>query len=204
MEILDLANTDIYTAAEKTAAVLKRGGIVVYPTDTLYGMAVLATDRNALTRLKELKGREKKKPVSVVVPDIDTLKKYGVLNEKAERLARKFLPGPLTLVITGTPLLPSELMLNDQIGFRIPNDPFCLELARILGVPYTATSANRSGQTTPTTARAVIEQFGSLAHNIDLIIDGGVRDGGLPSTVVRCGAEIHILREGAVAKEELL
>ncbi len=204
MEIIRLSHTDIYTAAQKAALVLKRGGIVVYPTDTLYGMAVLATDKNAIGRLKELKGREKKKPVSVVVPDIETLKKYGVLNEKAEQLAHKFLPGPLTLVVSGTTLLPDELMLNGQIGFRIPNEPFCLELARVLGAPYTATSANRAGQPTPPTAHDILEQFGSLAHNIDLVIDDGTRDGGLPSTVVRCGSEIHILREGAVAKEEIL
>lgn len=204
MEILDLARVDLDTAAKKAASVLAKGGIVLYPTDTIYGLGVNALDRNALARLKELKGREKKKPISVIVPDIAAMAKYGVLNQKARSLAERFLPGALTLVVPATDFLPQDSMLNGNIGMRIPDDPFCLALAHAFSAPYTATSANRSGHITPHTAHGTIEHFGSFAHNIDLVIDGGPRTSGVPSTVVLCkGEDTHVLRDGALSREEL-
>ena len=204
MEIITLATTDLQTAAKKAASVLAKGGIIVYPTDTIYGLGVNAVDRKAIQRLKELKGREQKKPISVLVPSIESLARYGEVNPKAQELAERFLPGALTIVVPATNLLPEDIQLCGSVGLRIPNDPFCLALSASFSTPVTATSANRSGQPTPTTAHGVIQQFGPLAHHIDLVIDGGERAGGLPSTVVSCvGEDVHVLREGALSKEAL-
>jgi L-threonylcarbamoyladenylate synthase len=204
MRILRLSEAGIESAAREAALILASGGIVLYPTDTLYGLAVNALDRGALERLKDLKGREKKKPISVVVPDIESMNRYGVLNDSARSLAERFLPGPLTLVVPGTSQLPEELMLNGALGMRIPNDPYCLALAALFKAPYTATSANISGHLTPTTAQEVLAQFGSRMGEIDLVIDDGPREGGIPSTVVTCVTDTpHVLREGALSKTAL-
>ncbi|MBU1755224.1 threonylcarbamoyl-AMP synthase [Patescibacteria group bacterium] len=204
MEIIRLTDANLTEAAQKASMVLMRGGIVLYPTDTLYGLAVSALNVKAVERLKDLKGREKKKPLSVAVKDIETMQKYGKLNERAQSIARAHLPGPLTLVVPATDAIPKDILLNGNIGIRIPNDPFCLALANAFQLPYTATSANRAGRETPATPHEVIVQFASLAHNIDLVIDDGPRAGGTPSTVLLCaGDSVHILRHGALSKEDL-
>jgi L-threonylcarbamoyladenylate synthase len=204
MRILHLSDVGTESAAREAALILASGGIVLYPTDTLYGLAVNALDRGALERLKDLKGREKKKPISVVVPDIESLDRYGVLNDSARSLAERVLPGPLTLVVPGTSQLPEEVMLNGALGMRIPNDPFCLALATLFKAPYTATSANMSGHPTPATPQEILAQFGARIGEIDLVIDDGPREGGTPSTVVTCVTNTpHILREGALSKADL-
>src|SRR4051794_10650115 len=98
MEIIRLTESTREAAIGKARDVLRKGGVVIYPTDTLYGLAVDATNLEALLRLRELKGREKKKPISIVVPNVDAIEAYGELHPSAKYYARKFLPGALTLV----------------------------------------------------------------------------------------------------------
>lgn len=204
MEILRLDETGAEAAALKAASVLRKGGLVLFPTDTLYGLAADATNPEALARLRELKGREKKKPISVIVPDIEAIGAYAVMNEVSRCLADRFLPGALTLVMRATEKMPRELQLNGAIGIRIPDDPFCIALARAFGKPYTATSANKSGRETPATIRDVLVQFGHEVNGIALAIDGGDRNGKKPSTVVTTVDGVaYVLREGALSREEL-
>lgn len=204
MEILRLAPDTLYQVAEKAAKVLRKGGIVLFPTDTLYGLAADATNRSAIERLKRLKARQTRKPISVVVPHHEALEEYGVLNDRARELAKKHLPGALTLVVPAAGTMPEEIQLNGTLGFRIPDDPFALALARTLGSPYTATSANMSGVPTPPHIDAIITQLGPSARYIDLVIDDGPREGGVPSTVVAIvGEDAYVLREGAISKADL-
>jgi L-threonylcarbamoyladenylate synthase len=204
MRIVSLAKTGIYAAADDAARILRDGGIVLYPTDTLYGLAVDMTNPEALAQLYELKGREKGKPVSFVVPDIDAIGTYGVLNDAAQALAERFLPGPLTLVLEATSEVPKELAPEGLVGIRIPDDPFCLALARALGRPYTATSANISGELTRATVPEILDQLGRRASLIALAIDDGSRTGGIGSTVVAVrDGEARILREGALSRTTL-
>jgi L-threonylcarbamoyladenylate synthase len=181
-----------------------RGGIVLYPTDTLYGLAVDATNPKALARLRALKGRETKKPISMVVATVEAMSDHIEWNDTARKLAHSHLPGPLTLVLPARPHVLPDLQLLGMVGIRVPEDAFALALSQTFGRPYTATSANRSGQVTQTTTKEILRQFGSLIHEIDLVIDAGERSGGKASTVVTFkGTTPYILREGVLSKEDL-
>jgi L-threonylcarbamoyladenylate synthase len=205
MEMLTLTEAGIGKAAEKAARILKKGGVVLFPTDTVYGLAADAGNPKALAMLREIKGREKKKPISVIVPSIASISTYAVMDDVARSLADRFLPGAITLVLTATSRIPEELTLFGKVGIRIPDDAFCLALAKAFGKPYTATSANRSGRETPASVREALNQFGHHAHDIDLVIDAGPHDGKKPSTVVTVTDGIpYVLREGAIPREVIL
>lgn len=205
MEILRLREVGVDQAAQKAAQILKKGGLVLFPTDTIYGLAADATNPKALAKLRELKGREKKKPISIVVPDIASIATYAVMNDAAASLAERFLPGALTLVMQATRSIPEELQLNGAIGIRIPDDPFCLALARAFGKPYTATSANKSGRETPASVRDVLMQFAHEVNDIALAIDDGDRSAKKPSTVVTTVDGVpYVLREGEIPREQIL
>lgn len=204
MEILKLEDVGVEQAAKKAAAVLKKGGLVLFPTDTIYGLAADATNPKALALLRELKGREKKKPISVIVPSIESISTYAVMDETARSLAERFLPGALTLVMPATRNIPEELQLNGAIGIRIPDHAFCLALARAFGKPYTATSANRSGRETPASVREVMLQFGHCVNDIALAIDAGDRRGTASTVVTTVDGVPYVLRDGAIPREEIL
>ncbi|MEK7602104.1 MAG: L-threonylcarbamoyladenylate synthase [Patescibacteria group bacterium] len=204
MKILQLHEVGVEAAAKEAALVLRKGGIVLYPTDTLYGLAVDAGNIPALTRLRELKGREKKKPISIVVKSHTVLEEYAELTEEAHTLAQRFLPGPLTLVVPARPAVAAELLLNGAVGLRIPNHPFTTAFSRIFGKPYTATSANRSGLISATSVAEAIEQFGPRVQEIDLVIDAGICENNTPSTVlIYQDGILRVLREGKMSREEL-
>jgi L-threonylcarbamoyladenylate synthase len=169
------------------------------------GQVPLTEKIDMLALLRTLKGREKKKPISIIVPDIVSIETYAIFNDTTRSLAERFLPGALTLVMQATNRIPEELLLNGAIGIRIPNDPFCLALARAFGKPYTATSANKSGRETPGTIRDVLMQFGHEVNDIALAIDDGDRNGKKPSTVVTTVDGVpYVLREGAIPSHEIL
>lgn len=204
MELLSLKDTGIPGAVAKAAEVLSAGGIVLYPTDTIYGFGVDARNAEAVARLKALKGRETKKPISVLVADMEALERCGTLNESARSLAKRFLPGPLTIVIPADPTMPADVMLNHTIGVRIPDDAFCLALARAFPNPVTTTSANLAGHGTPNGVEELLWQFGPKVAEIALVIDAGILPERASSTVVSCVGETpQVLREGAISRVEL-
>lgn len=204
MEIIDLQKIGTKKAVEKAVAILKKGGIIVYPTDTLYGLGVDARNGEAVARLKELKGRESKKPISIIVSDIKHMSECGVMNESAKILAAKFLPGPLTLVLPAHPSMPTEIQLNGAIGIRIPKDEFCATLAKTYGHPITTTSANVSGLPTKRTIRDIMWHFGPSIAHIGLVIDAGELPDSPASSVVRCTDDTpYLLREGALSRSAL-
>lgn len=201
MKILTLTEDSFAQAVGEAAGVLARGGIVLFPTDTLYGLAVDAHNPTAVARLRALKGRETKKPLSIVVNSIEAIEDYAEFPESAREVARAHLPGALTLVLTAKESVPQDIALVGNVGVRVPDHPFSLELARTFGRAYTATSANRSGFATLPHARDIAQSFGPLMAHIDLVIDAGELAGGLGSTVVTFrDGKVCVLREGAISR----
>ncbi len=186
--------------------ILEQGGVILYPTDTLYGLGVDALNREALKKLRTLKGREEGKAISIVVADMTMAEEYAEVTPLAAKLAEAFLPGKLTLILNAKDTLPGELTAGTgTIGIRIPNHVLCLNLARELGRPFTATSANVSDMESKHSVPEILAQFGSSAPFIDRVIDAGTLLESLPSTVVDARSEFpHILREGAIPSEEIL
>lgn len=209
METIRLSDTGAEAAAVKAAAVLRAGGVILYPTDTLYGLGADALSDKALLKVQKIKGRDEKKPVHAIIADLAMAERYAVLNENALALARAFWPGPLTLVLEKKQGMETGIGRDIKtVGIRIPDNKFCLALAQEFGKPYTGTSANKSGEEPKRSIPAILEQLGKVAENIDLVIDAGDRPAGgaarLPSTVV----DIHagrpvILREGAILSKEI-
>lgn len=180
---------------------LQKGGVVAFPTDTVYGLGCQVNLPDSIDRLYEIKGRDASKPIAVLLGGIEQLPLVAAgLGETANRLAARFWPGALTLVIAGNPALPKNLSPQPTIGVRMPDHPFALALLRQAG-PLATTSANLSGMPSAVTAQDVLAQ---LNQRVDLIIDGGHCPGGVPSTVVDCtGADLRVLREGAITRAML-
>ncbi len=181
--------------------VLHNGGVVAFPTDTVYGLAAWPFNQDSIERLFRIKERSPHKAIALLLPDVRQLplvaKKVPI---KARLLAEAFWPGPLTLVVERHPQLPDILAPEQSIGVRVPSHPGALSLLRLTG-PLAVTSANRSGATNATTAEEVLEQLQGRFH---LLLDGGKTPGGVPSTVVDCRKkEIRVLRVGPISEEAL-
>jgi L-threonylcarbamoyladenylate synthase len=170
--------------------------LVAFPTDTVYGVGVLAFNAGAIDQLYWVKGRDTAKAIGVLLGDVSALGQVTAsMSPLAERLAERFWPGPLTLVVSRHPDLPSNLSPLPTIGVRMPDHPVTLELLNQTG-PLAVTSANLSGASNATTAQQVFDQ---LQGRIPLILDGGQAPGGLPSTVVDCtGTQLVVLRQGPI------
>ena len=187
----------------RAIAALRAGGIVVYPTETLYGLGCDATDESALRRLAALKGRDAAKPISVLVASRARLDDVAAKpSAEAERLMDAFWPGPLTIVFRARPELSPVLTGgHETIGARVSPHPVARALAEGLDRPLTATSANPGGEPPPSTAGAARDYFGDA---VDAYVDAGATPGGAASTVVDCsGAAPVVLREGAVSIGDL-
>ncbi len=182
--------------------VLKSGGLVAFPTDTVYGVGALAFDRMAVESIYTAKDRPVEKAIPILIGDVDDLAKVAIsIPEIALKLAAHFWPGPLTLVIPKNPELSDIVSAGPTVGVRMPDHLFARRLLRTAG-PMAVTSANLSGQPSPTTAGDVFSQLGK---RIALIIDGGITPGGVPSTVVDCtSGEPQIIRSGPIPKREIL
>jgi len=193
-------------AVLKAAGVLRRGGVILYPTDTLYGLGADALSDIAIEKIYTIKDREAHKPLHCIVADLDMAAQYAVVNDAARTLAEKFLPGPLTLILRKRDDVDPALSRGrTEFAIRIPDDEFCLELARSFGQPYTTTSANLSGMASERSLEKILAQLGERATNIDLAIDGGVLPERLPSTIVNLvSGSPSVLREGAIPTRDIL
>ncbi len=182
--------------------VLTTGGCVAFPTDTVYGLGALAFDEEAVSRISEIKGRVVEKAIPILIGDINHLENVtGGVSSHCEKLAKRFWPGPLTIVLPRHPSIPDAVTPLPTVGVRIPNFLPTIELLRMTG-PMAVSSANITGNNSPSTARGVQAQ---LDGKIALILDGGVTPGGIPSTVVDC-SQGHpiIIREGPISLEQIL
>lgn len=205
METRTLTKNNIEECVARAAAVLRSGGVILYPTDTLYGLGADAFSDEAVAKVYSIKGRDERKPMHAVFTDLEMVEIYAELNDVARKLAPRFLPGALTLIVKKRGAIAGISKGIETIGVRIPDDEFCLELARVFGKPYTATSANSAGLPTQHSVEKILEQLGPKADGVDLVIDGGELSARQPTTVVDVrGDEIVVLREGAISKEEIL
>ncbi len=182
---------------------LRAGGLVAYPTDTVYGLGAAAGHDEAVRRLFEAKSRNLDKPLPLLLASASQVELVAVdVPPVARRLMATFWPGGLTLVLRKAPSYHSlALAGGDTVAVRVPDHPVPRELVERLGQPITGTSANRSGAPSPLTATAVREQLGDL---VDLVIDGGRCPGGIESTVVDCTVDPpRLLREGVIPWPEI-
>jgi L-threonylcarbamoyladenylate synthase len=181
--------------------VLKNGGLVAFPTDTVYGLAALPSSEEYVEGLFAAKGRNNSRAIAILIGNYSDLKKVvDHLDEIPERLAHRFWPGPLTIIVPKLAGLPETLSQDGTIGVRMPDHPVALALLRQIG-PLAVSSANISGKENANSAEEVYRQLNGRVH---LILDGGHSAGGVPSTVVRCtSAEMKILREGPISLEEI-
>ncbi|MBI5894125.1 MAG: threonylcarbamoyl-AMP synthase [Deltaproteobacteria bacterium] len=192
-----------YDNLKKASAVLKKGGIIAYPTETFYGLGVDPFNEDALKKLFELKGRGFDKPVSILVKDENAL--ASIVEEipsVAKRLFKRFWPGPLTIVFKAKKNISDILTASTgNIGVRVSSSPVAKKLLDIIDAPITATSANPSGEKSPVTPQEVERYFGD---KLDMIIDGGELEGKLGSTIVDVTeGSIKILRQGEIPEEKL-
>jgi L-threonylcarbamoyladenylate synthase len=185
-------------AITRAARILAAGGLVVYPTETLYGLGADAGHARALQRLVELKGREAGKPIAVLISDAAMLQDLVTeIPAAAEALMRRFWPGALTIVLRARPCV-SPLLTGGSggLGVRVSSHPVATALVRALGRPVTAPSANPAGQPAPRRVQEACHYFGS---RVDVYLDGGGLPGEPASTVVDLRDELRVLREGAIA-----
>ena len=186
MQVIKLADQSPKEVINQAIEVLGRGGLVIYPTETVYGVGVDATSTEAVEKLLAYKSRREGKPLSIAVADQQMAAEFVELNEQAEKLYQRFLPGPYTIVSRGkgvvAPGVESEF---GTLGTRIPDYPLVLELVKKFGKPITATSANASGKKRPYTVQDVLDNLSAKQQSlIDLIIDAGELPRNEPSTVI--------------------
>jgi len=201
--MLDKPPLDIQQQIEKGISILRQGGLVAYPTDTVYGLGACVSLPRAVERVYKVKERPWNMPLSLLLADTSQLTKTAALvPPTAWPLIHSFLPGALTIVLPKSSSVPDAITAGGTtIAVRIPAHPIPITLAAGLGAPIVGTSANLSGRPSPLTAEEVYSQLGD---KIDLIIDGGRCPGGKESTIVDVTGETPIvLREGAISMEEL-
>lgn len=193
---------------EKVVPCLQRGGVVALPTDTIYGVAAMAQNTEAVRRLYSLKGREEGKPVAICVPEVADVGQYGVITVPGDVLAR-LLPGPVTVVLQRRPELNPELNPGtDLVGIRVPDHAFTRQVVRGCGAALALTSANRSHQT----SAVKVEEFQELWEGLDFVLDGGDLSGGGGAAADRRGSTVvdlsvegfyRIIRKGSAELETI-
>jgi len=173
---------------------IKEGRIVVFPTETVYGVGCRYDDESARERIFALKRRDRSKPLGIYLLSVSGIEEHAVMQPMAEKLAQAFLPGPLTLVLPGR--------RGGKLGFRIPADEVARRLIRLCGMPLSGTSANLSGRESPTDGQQAVA---AMDGRVDFIIDAGETELARPSTVIDlCDDRPVVLREGAVPLADLI
>ena len=193
-----------WEAVGRAAEVICGGGVVAYPTETVYGLGALALHEAAVEQIYGLKQRQRHKPLSILIEDPNELEGLvQTIPARARALMARFWPGPLTLLFLTAGHLPSVLTgRGGKLGVRVSSHPVARELVRAVGAPITATSANRSGAPSCRTGEEVLSQLGG---HLEFILDGGLTPGSGGSTIADVTVEPpKILRVGAIAADEVL
>jgi len=180
---------------EHIAEILQRDGVIAYPTDTLFGLGCLVSRKKAVDRIQAMKGRDPKKPMSILCADMEMLCRYTRhLDTPTFRILKQMFPGPYTAVLACSREVPRHLQKKQTVGLRIPDHVFCQAITRLVGEPIITTSCNASGEAPLQNAWEIQEEMG---HLLDLVVDCG-EPSGLASTVVDLTSdEPVLLREGA-------
>lgn len=204
MRLIRISGSDNKAALAEVAGEIKQGKIIAFPTETFYGLGVTFSDKDALTKLFELKRRPKDKPMPLIIGDIAMLSVVASApDETALRIIERFWPGPLTILVPAKAALPDLITgRSGKVALRIPGRSFALDLARAVGYPITATSANISGMPPAHGPDEVIRYFGDA---VDIVVDGGRAPGERPSTIIDMSeGSITLLRQGVVPYEDIL
>jgi L-threonylcarbamoyladenylate synthase len=198
MTVLKATKNNIMVASR----IVRRGGLVVYPTETVYGLGCNPFNVEAVKRVLDLKG-ERKKPLPVLVASIGDADRIAFISSNSRKLAAKFWPGPLTMVFPKKPNFPDVVTFGlDSVGLRIPDNDVALHLIGLSGGLLIGSSANRTGEEPP---RQVQEISGELKEMVDVVLDGGAAAQGMPSTVADLTSEKpRILREGPISLKAIL
>jgi L-threonylcarbamoyladenylate synthase len=195
MKIIKIDGTNPESDKIKIARMaMKNGSIIIYPTDTVYGIGANVFDEEAILKVFSIKKRPLNKPLSVCISRIEDIKKVAQIGSRAENIIRKILPGPYTVILNKNEDISSLLTAgSDKIGIRIPDNSICRDLSR--DFPITSTSANLSGYDIPESIDDVLNQLGS---SVDIMIDAGICKHGIPSTVIDMTVyPPKVLREGS-------
>jgi len=206
MKILELKKENKNKAISKTIEVLKRGGLIIYPTETCYGLGADATNEQVVAKVLQFKGERKGKPILIAVVDKKMAQEYVEINEVAESLYKNFLPGPVAVVSKSKgKVAPGIESVNHTLGIRIPDYPLILEIIRRFGRPITSTSANPSGKKPPYSLKDILKYTTKKRLKlIDLILDAGQLPIRPPSTVVDTTLqEPTILRQGEIVLPDI-
>lgn len=197
-------NTKRYiSCTDELVGIMRGGGLVAVPTETVYGLAGNGLDEKAVAEIYEVKGRPEVKPLSLMVHDAASMERYCEnVPPQAYTLAKKFWPGPLTIVMKATPCVPEIVRAGGEtVGLRCPDHPLTLELLEKSGVPFAAPSANPSGEPSPKNADSVLKYFDG---KIDAVLDGGECGIGCESTLIDLSrTPYRILRQGALPADEI-
>ena len=203
MNIVKLNEFNLNEVIENCTEILKKGGLIVYPTETAYGLGADIYNKTAVDRIFDIKKRDKNLPLSVIAADLKMAESICFeLSKNVKNIIDHFMPGPLTLVFEADKSVPPYVLgQGNSIGFRIPGNNFCLKLLLSYNNPITATSANISGNKE---ARKITDIDSGVLSNVELIIDSGEIKSEDVSTIVKIeGNKYDILREGAIKKEEI-
>lgn len=203
---MEIVRAEDPSAPVRAAQILASGGVILYPTDTLYGLGADALSDEAVAKIHGIKGSDPKKPMHCVVSDIAMAAEYAEISGIAKDLAGKFLPGPLTIIVKKKAGIDTGIARGlDTIGIRIPDNAFCFALARGFRRPFTTTSANKHGERSERSIELILAQLGAQASLIDFAIDAGELPSALPSTIVDVSSgEPVVIREGAIRTQDIL
>ncbi|OGY78459.1 MAG: threonylcarbamoyl-AMP synthase [Candidatus Kerfeldbacteria bacterium RIFCSPHIGHO2_02_FULL_42_14] len=199
MKILTVTLSKIANKAlTEAVSILQKGGVVIYPTETAYALGADATNIRAIEKIKKIKTRPRGKPLALIVANFAMAKKYGFFDARARSFAKKFWPGPVTLIVKRTSALPKEVA-GIYIGMRMSELAWAQKLTKHLGKPIISTSANRSGASTLYSARRARKEFQVAPMQPDLMLDAGTLPKRKPSAIVHLGFKnIRILRKGTI------
>jgi tRNA threonylcarbamoyl adenosine modification protein (Sua5/YciO/YrdC/YwlC family) len=179
---------------KQAVGILRNGGVIAYPTDTIYGIGCDIFNKKGVKKIYQIKQRDPRKPFSFICSDISDISTYAQVSNFAFKIMKRHLPGPYTFVLEATRLVPDLLTTKQRtVGIRIPDNHIALSIVRELGHPLVTTSANISGGT-PISDPSLIDD--ELGHTLDLIVDGGILMGD-PSTIISLiNDQVEILRQG--------
>ena len=200
MKYIKLNEDEIERRVKETIEVIKMGGIIIAPTDTVYGLISDALNEKAVEKIYEIKKRKKSNPCSILVSNKDMLKKVvRKVSFEEEKIIDKFFPGAITLIFEKNEQIPDIVTSGlNTVGIRMPNDKFLLKVIELLGSPIVATSLNLAGEETKTNLDNISKE---ILNNVDYVIDNGNTKIGVASTVAKIdGKKVEILREGTITK----
>jgi len=174
---------------------LKQGGVIIYPTDTTYGIGCDIFNSKGVKKIFQIKQRDSRKPFSFICSDLAEISNYAQVSNFAFKIMKRHLPGPYTFVLDATKIVPDSLSTKQKtVGVRIPDNKICREIVKELGHPLVTTSANISGEETLQDPREIDAQMGRM---VDMVIDGGISLGEASTVISLVDDEVEVLREGS-------